>query len=259
MTHIEYLQQLERKGQDVVLEDLYLWPNTPIKEDLQDEILCKCGATDYESENPTSRTYKIIHQLRRMVEQHQIEDSFSVLDITCGDAVVLTQIKKSFPRCEAFGVDCLKDKFTTHEAAYREGVVLYAVYLQHLLEPISFLKKWDVVIMLNTYRGWEHARLREHEKKLPELSDRYFAEYAQYSILTLNPNQLKHFRRMGFRLKVLGEGEYHSLMVLISREPISISHVMNALRCLKAALRRTMAKIKGYLVGWKHRIMKTLT
>jgi hypothetical protein len=78
--------------------------------------------------------------------------------------------------------------------------------------------RFDVVIMLNTYRGWEHAQLRENEKNLPELADKYFTQSARYTILTVTQKQIKHFYKLCFHVKILGCGERDSIMISITKE-----------------------------------------
>jgi hypothetical protein len=214
-----YLTEIESLGRNSVFEKLYLWPNTPIQNNLQDEIIQKVGASDYEIANPVSRTNKVIKELKYLLKSGKICQNFSVLDIACGDAVLLTQIKNIYPNCNAYGIDCNKDKFETHKTAYNVGCKIFCGYIQHLFEPQETYKiKFDVVIMFNTYRGWEHAQLRDDEKNLPGLADEYFVKNAQYTILTATRTQIEHFNQLGFFVKILGYGEYNSIMIIISKK-----------------------------------------
>jgi hypothetical protein len=218
----KYLSMIESLGKNCAFKELYLWPNTPIQRNLQDEILQKCGASDYEINNPFSRTYKVTRELTKMIMKGAISEDFSILDIACGDAVVLTQIKELYVNCDAYGLDCYKDKFETHKDAYKAGCKIFCGYIQHLLNnpPQGDIQKtkFDIVVMFNTYRGWKNAELREEEKELPNLADKYFAENAQYTFLTVTEDQIQHLKNLGFYVKILGKGERDSIMILISKK-----------------------------------------
>lgn len=213
----QYLTDLEERAKKSDLNDLYLWPRTPIAPDHQDKILERCGATDYEIENPKSRPYKVLNELKYMIENNMLKKDFSIVDITSGDTIVLWQVKKTFTDIFAYGVDCLKDKFSTHEEIYKSGVKIYEGYIQHMFTtPVK--EKFDIAIMFNAYRGWESADLRDCEKDLPQLADKWFEKNCRFTFLTAKLEKIKELEDKGFNIKIIGNGEDDSMMFVMSKE-----------------------------------------
>jgi hypothetical protein len=213
-----YLAEIEKQGASSDYESLYLWPRTPIGADLQDVIARRVGVNDYQVDDPRSRSGLIIRKLRELVDDPDspLDERFRLLDVACGDAVVLWQIKKAFPDSSCFGIDCNKGVFVTNATATEDGVLIFKGYLQHLFaqpppEPL------DVTMMLNTYRGWESADLREAEKDLPEQVDDWFARYSRYAIVSATADQIKRLRRQGWSVHELGCGEDESTLICMTR------------------------------------------
>ena len=108
---------------------MYLWPRTPDTKTHQEKISERVGATDYEVDKPISRSYKVLKALKALRKQNLIPCDFSLVDITCGDAIILSQIKRNFETSHAYGVDCFKDRFETHEGCYKQGIKIYCGYI----------------------------------------------------------------------------------------------------------------------------------
>lgn len=180
------------------------------------------GVSDYQVENGRSRPAHIIRQIKALIEHGLIADEFSVLDICCGDAIVLWQIKRAFPRASCYGVDFNKGKLSTHQKVQRDGVQVYRVFIQHLFHSHPDTP-FDLALMLNTYRGWESADLREHERDLPELAENWFARNSLCTILTATNSQILHLQRLGFVVMGIGRGEDSSTMICISKLRLPVS------------------------------------
>jgi hypothetical protein len=213
--HRRYLESIEQAAMQHDMGNFYLWPRTPI-ETIQDKIRQRVGATDYETDKQFSRPALIVQFLQRLLEKNLIPGNFSVLDIACGDAVVLWQIKKNFPASDCYGIDCNKGRFSSHAQVEKAGVRLYAGFIQHLFKadaPAPF----DMVLMLNTYRDWKAADLREHERELPDLAHRWFEANAKYIVLTVAHDGFATLKKLGFALVKIGKGEDRSTLVCISK------------------------------------------
>lgn len=72
------------------------------------------------------------------------------------------------------------------------------------------LNPFDLVVMLNTYRGWKYAALRQHEQNVPELANRWFGKNARFTVLTATDAQVDHLPNLGFLTAQLGKGEDNS-------------------------------------------------
>jgi len=215
-SHVEYLRNLEALAARCRQEDLYLWPRTPMGHDHQEKITDRMGVSDYDVDNRSSRPTLIIRQIRGLIRQGLIGATFSLLDIACGDGIVLWQIKRAFPHARCYGVDCNRGKFGTHDMVQRGGVELFNGYIQHLFAgdpPVPF----DLALMLNTYRGWESADLREHERDLPQLADAWLARNVRFTILTATDLQIRRHRQVGLVVTRLGKGEDDSTVVCFSK------------------------------------------
>lgn len=248
-SHAEYLESLEQIAASCKSEEFYLWPKTPV-ENLQLEIEQTVGVSDYQIENSHSRPIRIIKQLKVLINNGLIPDEFSVLDICCGDAIVLWQIKKAFPKAFCYGIDFLKGKIATHQTVQADGVQLYRAFIQHLFQMHPG-KPFDLAIMLNTYRDWNAADLPEHERELPELADTWFVKNARYVILTASWIQLKHLQRLGFRIIRLGRGEKRSAMVCISKYKFPILSLLSNNYVVFVSKIKTMIRILRRALTYK--------
>ncbi len=218
-----FLKYLESKANSD--EEKILWPDTPVEKDndLQEQIFNSCGVRDVDAFNKKSRTYKISKAILQICEKEGGE-SISIIDICCGDGLVLLGLKKRFPLLKAYGLDLNKGVFSSHKECEENGVEIYKGYIQDLfnsenanrfLTDNGTVDRIDLAIMLNTYRSWETAILRDDEKDLPALAERFFKDYCKYIVLTATGRQIIGFIKNGFNVKVLGRGERTSIMCLL--------------------------------------------
>jgi hypothetical protein len=227
--NIRYLGRLEDLATAENVADLYLWPRTPINEGIQNKIQQRVGATDYETNDSISRPATIIRFLRRLLAEGFIGSSFTVLDIACGDGIVLWQIRKSFLQAVCYGVDCNKGNFPAHLMVERAGVKLFKAYIQHLFQADPDAP-FDVVLMLNTYRDWKSADLRPHEVNLPELANRWFERNCNYIFLTIERAGYEELQRRGFHIRTLGKGEDRSNLICVSKHKMPRVLIRDVLR-----------------------------
>ena len=216
--HAAWFTALEKQFAAADAEGAYLWPRTPIH-DIQSKIKQRVGAGDREVDEPRSRPALILWQIAVLQGAGLLPAAFSVLDIACGDALVLLQIKNAHPAAACFGADFHAGGIDTHAEVSAAGVGLHRALIQHLFRaPIA--PPFDLVLMLNTYRGWESADLKPEDRDLPALADAWLRDNARFAILTVTESQTKHFQELGFNLQRIGPGEDNSIMVCLSREPL---------------------------------------
>lgn len=237
---VEYLSRLERLCSEPSCEEYYLWPRTPL-EDIQQKILERVGVTDYEVARSRSRPARIIRQLAALRKRGLIPADFSVLDVACGDGIVLLQIKRAFPAALCYGVDCNKGEIGTHAWVEREGIRLFRVFIQHLFQSRPE-RPFDVALMLNTYRGWESAGLRRHEQDLPRQADKWFWRNSRYTIVTAKGVQIARLRRAGLAVRVMGRGEDDSKMVCVSKYELPGRFGLDIIRRLESWLAKKGAR-----------------
>jgi len=214
---VEYLTLLEKQDAGSDPDGGVLWPRTPIGGDHQEKILQRVGVTDRDIHDRGARPSMIIRQLEALRSAALLGQEFSVLDIACGDALVLWQIKRAYPQALCCGVDCYVDRFDTHAMVKRDGVRLFQAFLQSVVYQ-DVAVPFDVVLMLNSYRSWKAAELRDSESDLPERTDAWFARNARYTFVTAKRAQIAQLRSKGFNVTRLGKGEDRSSMACISTE-----------------------------------------
>src|SRR5579863_3766630 len=209
----EFLQDVERRaGAAGDMEARYLWPRTPRSGDLQDKIHQRMGVTDREIGDPRSRPAMILSEIRRLQSRGRLNSAPSILDIACGDALVLLALKRALPGASCYGVDCAKGAYSTHADAEEGGVRLFNGLIQDLfisVPPAPF----DVALMLNTFRGWESADLHADEADLPRRAEQWLLSRARYAIVTATNRQVLELKRQGIEIKRLGKGEDESMMI----------------------------------------------
>ena len=216
--HAAWFATLEKQFAAADAEGAYLWPRTPIH-DIQSKIKQRVGAGDREVDAPRSRPALILRQIAALQGAGLLPAGFSVLDIACGDALVLLQIKNAHPAASCFGADFHAGGIDTHAEVSAAGVGLHRALIQHLFRaPVA--PPFDLVLMLNTYRGWESADLKPDDRDLPALADAWLRDNARFAMLTVTESQTKHFQELGFNLQRIGPGEDNSIMVCLSREPL---------------------------------------
>lgn len=213
-SHAEWLAELEATAAVEADEAVLLWPRTPVA-GIQERIRERVGASDLDTGDVRSRPSSVVRELERCIAAGSLGPGFSLLDIACGDALVLLAVKRRFPEAACLGIDLLKGVFPSHAEVEREGVRLYRVPIQRLFvetPPAPF----DVALMLNTYRGWESADLRPHERELPRLADDWLAREARLAILTATTRQVLRLRLHGRAVRAIGPGEDRSRMVSVT-------------------------------------------
>lgn len=217
--HERYLADLETEAADVPTEKVILWPNTPI-DAIQHQIEQMTGVRD-NANDERSRAYRIIEYLQTIDGGKEK----AVLDICCGDGLILYDIRFAFAgevtgtrRYEAwkcYGIDMQKGEIKTHKMLENAGIKLYRASIQDLFATES-PERFDVVLMLNTYRGWvPQAQLRRHERELPQMADAWLVANTKLAILTALPIQVKRWQGRGYEVNDLGRGEQKSRLIAI--------------------------------------------
>ncbi len=212
-----FFTRVEDKGRNANFEDYYLWSRTAPPEAHQEKIMQRVGATDYDVTNPRSRTHSLLKFISFLIEKGLITQCFTLADICGGDAVVSEVLKKNFPFAEIIVQDCLKGKFDSHEYASEIGVKIYGGFLQHVVTEDLTLEKLDILMMLNTFRGWESEDLRQHEQNLPSQTFSWLTRNSRFVIVTATQTQITDINSLGYDVADLGDGEDNSRMVCISR------------------------------------------
>ena len=205
-----WLRSLERTTAQTLRDGQVktLWPRT-LLDSIQTQVNKEYGTTDLKWADPRSRPYKVATFLQGMVAKKLLRSDFTILDLCCGDAMVLNHVARKFPECKAYGTDIAK--FDYHKLLV-ENATVYGVALQDVIsfEPPARI---DVVMMLNTFRQWEHAGLTKEDAELPEWVEEWLRLYAHRSILTATHRQISSFRNKKWTVTEIGPGEGNSRLI----------------------------------------------
>ena len=217
---LEFLKKLEIMSSDIKLEDKVLWDDTPIDtKKIQDHIeRLFTGVSDFDRDNEKSRPFGVLKAIKELVTSNQIPPNFTLLDIACGDGIIIDFIKTHFPDATIVGLDPNKNKFDYHQVAQKNGVILVNSYIQNLIEN-DVPEKIDVITMFNTCRAWEHSQrrsvrqvggkiqrvqhVREGEHNLPTLCEEWIFRNSKFALLTLNLNQIRGLNKDKLEVSVL--------------------------------------------------------
>ncbi len=245
-----YLASLEQTTRDQDDDSFYLWPATPI-EDFQKEIHAQVGVSDRHPRDPRSRPASITRFIAALRSRDLVPTDFTMVDVCCGDALVIGRIKQSFPHGQCYGVDILKDQIASHLEVLDAGVELFKIYIQQLFRADPE-EPFDVAIMLNTYRGWPAASLRDHEQDLPVLAHRWLLRNARYAVVTARESQIHELVASGKKVIRLGPGEESSTMIGISEQPFPLRSVLrHYLLTLRLKIRLRLLRLKRTTRGLK--------
>lgn len=105
-------------------------------------------------------------QIAAALEELDLPEDFSILEAACGYGNVLNDIVANFPDCKPLGTDLV---------SYDEWDLMdVPLEVKPLQDLIKKNQKWDVVVMLNSYRNWEG--------ELKEQFDAWLTKNATYFI-----------------------------------------------------------------------------
>jgi hypothetical protein len=215
-----HFSELELRHTVEELQEHVLWPRTPIDADEMQRIIgLRVGASDREPAHPRSRPARVAAATRALRASGVLPGRPSVVDIACGDALVLIEVKRRCPLADCYGLDLNIGAFPSHETARESGIALHRVLIQDLFTARTPVQV-DLAVMLNTYRGWESADLRDSERDLPRQADAWFDDAARCVLMTMRNDQLPAWRERGYATLDLGSGEDASRMVLLLRDPV---------------------------------------
>lgn len=186
----------------ILLPKKKLWKDTP--HDIQENIKKKQGAYDFEVRNSNCRTTIIKKYIRKLIADKKIEKNFTLVDLFCGDAIIITLLKKAFKTADITGIDI--KEFNEHDTAIEIGVKIRYKYVQKYIK--NRRDQIDIILMLNTYRNFNTSGMSERDfHKI----NKWILKVAKHAIVTTS--SIKHAKRYGFKPLIIGHGEASSDMV----------------------------------------------
>lgn len=187
----------------ILLPKREFWKDTPLN-DIQENIKRKQGVYDYETRKGNCRTTIIRKYIKRLIEEGKIEKNFTLVDLFCGDAIIIRLLKQRFKLADITGVDI--NKFKEHEEAVKVGVKFKYRFVQKYIK--NRRDKVDIVLMLNTYRNFNTSNMTKRDfHKI----NKWIFKVAKHAIVTTS--NMKKAKIYGFNPLKIGKGEASSDMV----------------------------------------------
>lgn len=179
------------------------WTDTKLS-DIQSNIKYRQGVCDYQIYSRRCRTTIILEYIEKLISEGKINHYFTLIDLFCGDAIIIRLLKEHFDRAVIIGVDI--NKIDGHQEAIEYGVEIKYQYVHDYIkdrkEPV------DIVLMMNTYRNIKASGMTKQEfSKI----NKWLLKYAAHPIVTTS--NIKKAKKDGFNPLVIGKGEGSSDMV----------------------------------------------
>lgn len=211
MSNINKLKEIESICYGLDPKDYLLWPNTPIAtKDIQEKIKQRFGVED-SINHENSRPSIIIKNIKKLLNENKLDNNFEIIDICCGDGIILSEVNNQFNNSKCYGFDINKNKFESH--FYLKNVTFFYGFIQELIN-FDFEKKFEITMMLNTYRDWNAAQVSKNFPNLERDCTNWLIKNSKFIFLTVNNKQLEFFRN-NFKIEILGSGEEDSTFILI--------------------------------------------
>ena len=188
-----------------------LWPDTPAH-DIQAAITRRVGASDLVLDDVRCRSRTIIHALRNLLSRGVLAGQPVILDVCCGDGIILWQLKRAMPHAYCYGIDIRR--YDWHDIVKRAGVHIWPVPLQRLVQSAP-PTRLDITLTLNTIRDWASAGLSPADSALPEQLDGWLCAHTDWLIATLTEAQCDDWLAQGYVVTEIGPGEDASRMCLV--------------------------------------------
>lgn len=135
----------------------------------------------------------ILGQIRSLFLQGFLPEEFSVCDIDGGNAPILSQIRRAFPRAQCVTIADMRDVLAG--------------------DPAS---PFDFVLWLNADRRSEFGDLGDHQRDLPRLAGAWFAKNARYTFVTATSREIWRLVQATFTVARLGHTGDHRTLVCFS-------------------------------------------
>ena len=128
---------------------------------------------------------------------------FTILDIACGDGGVLNGVAEALP-CEATGIDIKEFK----EWSSIKPKTKQISFQDFIKED----KKFDVVMMLDTYRNWINHKYVDLQKAAADKVelDKWILKNAKYFITSFDEDPSFH----GKQWRQIGTDDGHKLVII---------------------------------------------
>ena len=128
--------------------DDYTWKNTINR------------TVDHDWENQLKRFSDKVNilaeTLNTLIQENKLKENFSVLELFCGNGIVLHMLKQRFPKCIPIGIDLLHfEMWDDINKEYPDVNFIQANFFD--IHKSNLKLNLDVMVTYNTWRGWDNG------------------------------------------------------------------------------------------------------
>jgi len=139
--------KISENNTNLVLTDEYIWKNTVDRtrsHDLEDQII-----------RFSDKVNELTNTINNLIEQNKLKTNFSVLELFCGNGIVLYMLKQRFPECIPIGVDMLHfEMWDDIKVKYPDIHFIQANFFDIYNSNLQI--GLDLMVTYNTWRGWDN-------------------------------------------------------------------------------------------------------
>ena len=94
--------------------------------------------------------------LNTLIQENKLKENFSVLELFCGNGIVLYMLKQRFPKCMPIGIDLLHfEMWDDINKEYPDVNFIQANFFD--IHKSNLKLNLDVMVTYNTWRGWDNG------------------------------------------------------------------------------------------------------
>ena len=128
--------------------DDYTWKNTINR------------TVDHDWENQLKRFSDKVNilaeTLNTLIQENKLKENFSVLELFCGNGIVLYMLKQRFSKCMPIGIDLLHfEMWNDINKEYPDVNFIQANFFD--IHKSNLKLNLDVMVTYNTWRGWDNG------------------------------------------------------------------------------------------------------
>ena len=188
----------------IATSDYLLWPNTPSRsQEVQKKICLYYGMSDFE-DDCLARPRLLEKIITFLINRRQVRAFPIVYEMCAGDGYCIEYSKKRNRVIRAIASDIDPSFLGRRHILEASGVKCTNMLLQQ--HPIAYRSfKFDLVIMLNTYRSFDHAQLKPIDSSLQIQLCEWFAMSADFLMVSISNRSDCIFEKFEVVLELPGE------------------------------------------------------
>ena len=140
--------KIKDSNSNLISKDNYVWKNTVDRTKTEDIKTQLTRLSD--------RADMLLEILSNLINENKLNDNFTILELFCGNGVVLHTVKSKYPKCVPIGTDMLKfNMWDVINKEYPDVKFIQSDFFDIYNSGVEL--NIDVMITYNTWRGWDNG------------------------------------------------------------------------------------------------------